>query len=128
MASLDRKRAEGAFKDVSEVPSAQHKKYATLVHKLPALISSAGLCQALHFLQSRNEPAGRLFLDHLARQLRRVDPGIHDANALLDRSRKAETLAYLHLSREALACAAWYRRMVQGVLKIEHADADRGNE
>ena len=104
------------------------KKYATMVHKLPALITSAGLCQALHFVQSRGNEDQKELLDHLAKQLRRVDDEIRDADALLKKVREAKLTTYLRLTHEATLCASWYRRMVQGVLKIDHADADRGNE
>ena len=47
---------------------------------------------------------------------------------LMKKVREAKLTTYLRLTHEATLCASWYRRMVQGVLKIDHADADRGNE
>lgn len=128
MATLDQRRAELAFKHVSELvgdaKSAQAKKYATMVHKLPALLASAGLCQALHFVGSRTDDQ-RVLVDHLAKQLERTDPEITSAAKLLERARVADLGSYLRLTDEAIACAAWYRRMVQAVLRMEAADADR---
>lgn len=124
MATLDQQRAALAFQHVSGLES-DAKKYATMVHKLPALITSAGLCQALHFVQSRGNDDQKKLLGHLAEQLVRVDPKIKNAEALLDRVRNAELPEYLRLTHEARVCASWYRRMVQGVLKI---DASEGSE
>ena len=128
MSSRDRDRAKEAYRHVEAVAAkkddeAFKKKYATFVHKLPALLNSAGLCQSLHFIQSRNEKAGVELLSHLAAQLHRVDQKIKEPKDLLDAARTADLSMYLFLTREAMACAAWYRRMVQGVLKIDDATA-----
>ncbi len=119
MAMLDQQRAALAFEHVSKLDESAKDKYATIVHKLPALLTSAGLCQALHFIQARGNDGQKQVLKHLAVQLKRVDPKIVDESTLLRAARTAELGTYLRLSREAFACAAWYRRMVQGVLKIE---------
>jgi CRISPR-associated protein Cmr5 len=130
MATLDQQRAQAAFKDVSALAdpgrAAAAKKYASIVHKLPALITSAGLCQALHFIQARGNPDQLLVLDHLASQLKRVDSGIANRQQLMEKVRTAELGTYLRLTQEAFTCAAWYRRMVQGVLKIEAGEDDGG--
>lgn len=132
MSTLDQRRAALAFDHVSELDGearrADAKKYASIVHKLPALLTSAGLCQALHFVESRKDEQRahqKKLVDHLANQLERIDPQITSAAKLLERARRAELADYLRLTEEAFACAAWYRRMVQAVLKMEAADADR---
>jgi CRISPR-associated protein Cmr5 len=129
MATLDQQRAALAFTQVSEfegeTKKAQAKKYASLVHKLPALLASAGLCQALHFVASRNDENQRKLVGHLAEQLERTDPQVTSADQLLARIRSADLASYLRLTDEAIACAAWYRRMVQAVLKMEATDADQ---
>lgn len=125
MATLEQTRARSAYDHVNTFTpqSPEAKKYGTMVHKLPALIQAAGLCQALHFVQSRGNDDQKKLLDHLAEQLRRVDAKIADSGALLRRVREAELGVYLRLTHEALACAGWYRRMVQGVLKVDPGDA-----
>ncbi len=132
MATLDQRRAALAFEHVSEfagdAKQAPAKKYASIVHKLPALLVSAGLCQALHFVESRSDDGRkhqRKLLDHLAKQLERTDPKITSAATLLDRTRTADLALYLRYTEETIACAAWYRRMVQAVLKLESTDGDR---
>ncbi len=129
MASRDQDRAALAFEHVdsySKKADGEKKKYATMVYKLPSLLQTAGLCQTLHFAQSRDEPNAKLLLDHLAKQLQRVNASITDSKTLLERARKADLGEYLALTDEAMACAAWYRRLVQGVLAIDPADADQG--
>lgn len=130
MATLDQRRAALAFEHVSELvgDAKNAQKYASMVHKLPALLASAGLCQALHFVESRSDEQRahqRKLVDHLAKQLERTDPKITSAAKLLERARQANLAEYLRLTEETIACAAWYRRMVQAVLKMEATDADR---
>lgn len=135
MANRDQDRAAVAYDHVKryvgddDKTKAKAKKYATMVHKMPALLQSAGLCQALHFAQSRPDQDQRKYVTHLAQQLTRCVGGNTpmDADRLLERVRRAELDEYLTLTDEAMACAAWYRRLVQGVLKIEAAEADQGD-
>jgi CRISPR type III-B/RAMP module-associated protein Cmr5 len=128
MATLDQLRAAMAFEHVNELVGEANKvtatKYASMAHKLPALLASAGLCQALHFVGTRGDDQRKL-IDHLATQLKRTDPTITSAEKLLARARDADLALYLRLTEEAIACAAWYRRMVQAVLKMEATGADR---
>jgi len=135
MPTRDQERAAMAYDHVAQFIGDQNKtrakKYGTMIHKLPALLQTAGLCQALHFVQARGDENQRKVVDHFAAQLKRVNESIKDANSLLDRARKAELEEYLQLTDEAMACAAWYRRLVQGVLKIDASDdsgdtGDRG--
>jgi CRISPR-associated protein Cmr5 len=132
MPTRDQDRAAMAFEHVSafagdsDEKKASAKKYGTMVHKMPALLQTAGLCQALHFIQSRGDADQKQFLEHLARQLHRVNGQITNSSSLLDRARKADLSEYLQLTDEAMACAAWYRRLVQGVLKVDATDGEKG--
>ncbi len=145
MAILDQDRAKGAYTDVEAVaakPESFRKKYATLVHKLPALLGTGGLCQAVSFIDSRGKTEGQLLLAHLARQLVRAAPAIAPnqanpgtevadyAKGLVDNCQSAPLTTYLHLTNEARLTAAWYRRAVQAVLKLDAAaaDAELGDE
>lgn len=124
--TLDQKRASRAYQDVHAIAkehvknSQERQQYGTLAQKLPILIRSAGLCQALYFLQSRakNQKVVEELLTHLAGQLNRADPKILDASSLLDRVRASDLQAYLWLTREALAVAEWYARLSQCELEV----------
>jgi CRISPR-associated protein Cmr5 len=130
--TLDQERAKLAFAHVTTVKGwpeeARRKKYASIVHGMPALLRSAGLSQALHFVRSRKQPDQRLFLEHLAAQLERIDQGIRSADVLLERVREADLTGYLRLTQEALASVNWYRRFVQGELGIQAGDDDAGDD
>jgi CRISPR-associated protein Cmr5 len=112
----------GRFKDRE---NEDKKKYASMVHAMPTLLRSAGLSQALHFVASRSDKHQRSLLEDFAKQLHRVNARITDGTALLERARSADLDEYMRLTQEALACASWYRRMVQAVLKVDMADTDR---
>lgn len=122
MATAEQHRAMLAFSHVNaikQLDEKRRKKYASMVHTMPALLRSAGLCQAMHFVASRNNGDQRVLLNHFAEQLRRVVNQISNPDALLDKVRGANLSAYFRLTHEALAVADWYRRMVQSILKIE---------
>lgn len=110
--TLEQQRAALAFQHVQTVGKDHQDTYGSMAQKLPALIRSAGLCQALHFVKSRKKPALDTLLSHLAEQLRRrTDEGITDADALCKTVREAELSQYLWLTREALATVSWYSRL-----------------
>jgi len=109
--TLEQQRAALAFKHVQSVGKDHQDTYGSMAQKLPALIRSAGLCQALHFVKSRKKPALDTLLSHLAEQLRRTDQGITSGDSLCKTAREAELSKYLWLTREALATVGWYSRL-----------------
>ena len=123
--TLEQRRAALAFQHVSEVPRDDQKArdlYGSMAQKLPVLIRTAGLCQAVHFIRSRNnKPILETLLNHLASQLQRVDESITDGAALCERVRTADLAQYLWLTREALASAEWYSRLSQSELGVDRA-------
>jgi CRISPR-associated protein Cmr5 len=99
--------------------------YGAMAHKLPALIRSAGLCQALHFVQAKGrtkEPLN-LLLDHLAAQAGRVVPDIANRDQLCAAATSTDLRGYLLLTREVLSVAKWYSRLSESRLEV-----DRGTE
>jgi CRISPR-associated protein Cmr5 len=117
--TLEQRRAALAFEHVQELKSQEKKerdRYGSMAHKLPVLIRTAGLCQAIHFVKSRNKPTLNKLLDHLALQLGRTDSKITEGESLCSRVREAKLTSYLWLTREALASAAWYARLAQSEL------------
>lgn len=133
---LDQKRAAQAYRDVSGLPKGdEHKefrtRYGTTALNLTALIRSAGLCQAVHFIASRvkkdeSQPKKlnpyELFLNHLAGQLTRLNKDITDKNTLCAQIRETSLANYVHLTREALAVANWYGRLARSELNIDPTD------
>lgn len=131
--NLDQTRAAKAYDDIKKFESADKERndhYGRLAVKLPSLIRTAGLCQALHFIHARakgqaEKPELHL-LGHLAEQLRRVDGTITDATTLCDRARRADMREYLHLTREAIATAQWYARLSKSILHVDET-SDQGD-
>lgn len=124
--NLDQTRAILAYRHIQSVAAdaAMTPKYGIMALKLPILVRSAGLCQALHFVQSRGIDAHEALLGHLAEQLKRVDPQITDAESLCRQVREANMRAYLHLTREAAATLQWYARLAQSVLKVDRTSEE----
>ena len=123
--TLEQQRAALAYRHVSlvkESAETERKIYGSMALKLPVLIRTAGLCQALHFIRSRKKEALDTLLQHLAEQLRRVDSAIDGADGLLAKVRAADLSQYLWLSREALAAVEWYARLAQSELKIDRTE------
>ncbi|MGO0122921.1 type III-B CRISPR module-associated protein Cmr5 [Desulfothermobacter acidiphilus] len=106
------------FKQVSRVKQEYqqeyHKKYGSLSHRLPVLVRAAGLAQALAFVEARGKDPGQQLLRDIAEVV-----GAESKEELLKRSREAELLEYVDLTRRVLAALDWYRRFAQSVLKVE---------
>jgi CRISPR-associated protein Cmr5 len=119
--TLGQQRAAMAYQHVhglADRAKEEKERYAGMAQKLPILIRTAGLCEALHFVRSREKAIFGELLDHLARQLARTDARITDGASLCERVREAELGQYLWMTREALATAEWYARLVQSELGI----------
>lgn len=118
--NLDQERAVLAYQHIEPLlaDKALAKKYGAMALKLPILVRTAGLCQALHFVESRKDGACDQLLGDLAQQLKRVDRQITDALSLCKYVRQANLQQYLHLTREATATLQWYARLAQSVLNI----------
>ena len=110
--TLEQERAALAFQHVQTVTDEEQRKiYGSMAQKLPALIRSAGLCQALHFVKSRGKAPLITFLNHLGEQLHRADGNVSDAESLCSRARMADLAHYVWLTREVLASVGWYARL-----------------
>jgi len=82
-------------------------EYKNMTENLPALIRSAGLVQALHFADSRNE-ASKTLVKHLADTIGEPE--------LLKESREASISRYIHLTEKALTALQWYKRLAKALL------------
>ena len=108
------------FEQVSHVTDAERQKYGSMAHKLPVLIRTAGLAQALAFVDSRGSDEQRQLLEHIAQVVSEED--------LLRRSRESELADYMRLTRNVLAALVWYKRFAQSVLHVELGADDAGEE
>lgn len=96
-----------------------YKKYGAMSHKLPILIHTAGLAQALAYVESRKEEIYRHFLRDLSQTV-----GMEAT--LCERSRTLGLAAYMHLTQQTLAALLWYKRFAQSILGVDASeDIDR---
>lgn len=114
------------FEQVSEIESkskSEKTQYASMAHKLPVLIRTAGLAQALAFVEARhkaNSPP-RTLLEHLGTVL-------SDGN-LSQTSRTTRNLGeYMRLTQNVLAALHWYKRFAQSVLGVDASEANQNDD
>lgn len=94
------------------------KRYGAMAQKLPVLIRSAGLAQALAFVDAKatgsNAQPYHQLLDDLANVLE-----FDNRDDLLRRSREADLPEYTALTRRAILALAWFKRFSQSILKVD---------
>jgi CRISPR-associated protein Cmr5 len=119
MQTLDHRYSTQICEQVLEIknkPEVEYKKYGAMAHKLPILIHTAGLLQALRFVDTREE-IHRLLLQDLAHTL-----GQSDREALLSAVQGADLRTYMLLTRKTLGALLWYKRFAQSILDVEASD------
>jgi CRISPR-associated protein Cmr5 len=125
MKTLEQKYAEQIYEQVEQfgeqnpAGTKKRKQYGSMSHKLPVLVRTAGLTQALAFVDSRGKDAHKALLAHLADI---VVGG--DTETFLARSREDELQEYMYLMRKTMVALTWYKRFAQSVLKVEPTDED----
>jgi CRISPR-associated protein Cmr5 len=122
----DHVRSRKAFEHVTQfqdAPLADQAAYGRLALKLPFLIRSAGLAQALAFVDQKSGKTVQL-LDDLAETIAAVTQSDVGTRAKLIQAARLtdDPAAYLQLSREVLHAAGWYKRLSTSILGIEPGD------
>ena len=122
MNTLDQEMASSVFKKISEREhSTDVKKYGAMAHKLPILVRTAGLAEALAFVESRNKEPERVLLDDLADVVCTTT-----RDDYMCRIRKAELQEYIFLTRKTMLALKWFKRFAQSILKIEATEEEGG--
>jgi len=121
MQTLEQKFARSVYENVKryeDKSKSERDGYGRMAQKLPVLIRTAGLAQALAFVDAKatgsNERPYRQLLDDLADVL-----GYAGRDALLHESRKAKLAQYMALTRRALLALTWFKRFSQSILKVD---------
>ena len=120
MITREQRRAQAAFRKIKQAQgSAQPEAYGRQCLHLPALIHQCGLCQALTFLEAKapKKPECRELLADILEAA-----GIGSTANVRD----AEVTAYQRMTRDALACAQWFKRYAEAILRVE-AGGDEGS-
>jgi len=92
-------------------------RYGSIAHRLPVLIRSAGLAQALAYVDARGKDEGQKLLDDLAMVI--GVEGVKNRNDLISRSRTTALLEYMYLTDQCLDALLWFKRFAQTILKVE---------
>ena len=123
MQARSQKYAARIFKQVEELQkhhnAGDQKQYGSMAHKLPVLIRTAGLSQALGFVTARGNAMHQRLVTDLSTTLGRPD--------LSRDSRMATKLQeYMRMTQEALDALLWYKRFAQSVLKVDASEEPGG--
>jgi CRISPR-associated protein Cmr5 len=119
MQTQDQKYSACVYRQVVEIrKEKEYKKYGAMAHKLPILIHTAGLVQALEFVNSRGSAIQKRLLEHLA-----ITIGKQDAKTLLEAAHSGELSEYMHLTRQVQAALLWYKRFAQSILEVDVTEA-----
>lgn len=131
------------FKDEKD-----QRRYGSMSHKLPILIHTAGLAQALAFVESRIAPPdnnGKPKQDPYRQLLKDLDATILKSSSsqqtfevspgrlrLPKIAREASLEKYIVLTQQVLDALVWYKRYAQSILGVDASatiedDATEGN-
>lgn len=128
MQTRDQKYAVNVFEKVSQIKDqgAFSKSYGAMAHKLPVLIRTAGLVQALSFVdahskdsQKQGKNPQKQLLQDLAATI-----GQPDEASLLKRAREADISEYMLLTRQVQDALLWYKRFAQSVLDVDAGEGE----
>lgn len=110
-----------------ETNQKQRDKYGAMAQKLPLLIRTAGLAQAISFLEAKskkdNEKPNLMLLEDLSDVIKKEMK--FDQN-FTDKCRSAKMTEYLRLTQNTLAALLWFKRYSVSVLDVE--ENTRGDE
>lgn len=122
MKTLDQRYADLIREQVQTIkdgkPKVEQAKYGSMAHKLPILIHTAGLAQALAFVEARGFDIQKCLLHDLAEV---VQPG--EKKSLLERAQQADLREYMRLNHQIMVALLWYKRFAQSILDIDASQA-----
>jgi CRISPR-associated protein Cmr5 len=122
MKTLEQEMAGKVYQKVSAMEkSSDAKQYDAMAHKLPILVRTAGLAEALAFVESRGKNPDHALLSHLADVVNGVSK-----DEFLRTSRDADLQEYIRLTRRTMLALKWFKRFAQSVLKVDPTTADDG--
>lgn len=122
MITLEQELAAAVYRKVDEFGrhheenTTERRQYGAMAHKLPVLIRTSGLAEALAFAQSRG--SGKTGHQQLLKDLGAVIfPDEKNADICV-RSREAEMQSYMYLTRRSLLALKWFKRFAESVLEV----------
>lgn len=118
--AMDTHKKVSNFYEKHQDNETERRRYGSMCHKLPILIHTSGLAQALTFVETRDKEAQQQMLDDLAATV-----GQTDGSELAQLARELPLNDYMLLTRQVLSALLWYKRFAQSILDVE---ADEGDE
>lgn len=103
-------------KDKEKGKDVQVTQYGSMAHKLPLMIRTAGLAQALAFVEAKAKK--RAAYEQLLTDL----AAVVESPDLVTLSRSAPLDKYIYLTQNSLAALLWFKRFAQSVLDVEVTD------
>jgi CRISPR-associated protein Cmr5 len=117
MQTRDQKYAIDIFGRVSKV-SKEKKEYQNIYggmsHKLPILIHTAGLAQALSFVEAK-----AIKVNALQQLLKDLSATVEQQDLPAVARNTKELSAYIRLTQQVMAALLWYKRFAQSVLDVD---------
>ncbi len=95
----------------------ERDRYGAMAHKLPILVQTAGLAQALAFVQSRGKDGHKELLRDLAQVV--FDENDLDGGGFAAKSRTAKMQEYVFYTRRTMLALKWFKRFAQSVLDVD---------
>lgn len=122
METRDQKYARDAFTHVQAIKGQKEaSRYGAMAHKLPMLIHTSGLIQALTFVGARHKEGSGP--SRLLEDLSKTVLGENGTKENLLSEARGEgssgLKAYIYLTRQVLSALLWYKRYAQSILDIE---------
>lgn len=118
MKTMEREFAAQIYRQVSEYINKENKaQYGSMAFTLPVLVRTAGLAQALAFVESRGKDTYDQLLEHIA-QVVMVDADKKNKDKYIEKSRTAGLEEYMYLTKRTLLALKWYKRFAQSVLGV----------
>ena len=121
----EQQMAQAAFERVQGRSSGlEFEVYSSFALAFPSLVHSCGLAQALAFAQAKGRADYLSDLENVLGE----DVGENGGGDLCKRSREAELMEYMRLSRRALAASSWIKRYCQAKdCQVEDCQVEGGD-
>lgn len=119
---LEQEYAPKIYKQVSDYKKDEsdekiYKRYGSMAYTLPILVRTAGLAQALAFVESKSKKDASHPYTYLLNHLAEVVIN-KSGEEFTKQSRNAGLQEYMYLTRRTLLALKWYKRFAESVLEV----------
>jgi CRISPR-associated protein Cmr5 len=120
---LEQKFASKIYEQVTDYKKEKadkniYKRYGSMAYTLPILVRTAGLAQALSFVESKSKQDAVHPYTYLLNHLAEVVIEEKNGKKLAEQSRSADLKNYMYLTRRTMLALKWYKRFAESVLDV----------